>query len=751
LNYRIAALLAAGALLAACEAGAAPSTRSRALLIGIDDYSATTFASRPKVALTGRDWPNLKGAVTDVRMLQEMLVLLYGFDRRDIVTLTNQSASRTAILAALGRHLVQPSRAGDVVFFYFAGHGSQVYNSLSDEDDRFDESLVPADSRAGALDIRDKELRPHFNRILDRGAKLSILLDNCHSGSGARGLASGATARGIEPDRRDVADRTAFGARPEDRGALVLSATHDFDKAWERRDETGKWHGTFSWAWLRAMRDAAAGEPAGDTFLRAHARMSAETPFQEPVLGGDDVAQRTPFLGRRVDRHGDRIRVAVESVRRDGTVMLQGGWANGLGVGSELRLANEPENPFRLTVISIQGLGESVARSKSPNRAVPREIRSGALLEVIGWAAPPGRALRVWMPRVQVGADRILALTKALHDRAIRRNVHWKPNPLDDTPAYILRRGLNRWELVSKRGQERLTTDADAVAAVAKLDPGSSLFAQLPAPGGLIDAIDIDSDRDGITMADGPEDADYILVGRYSGRRLSYAWLRPAVIDEDQRKTGLPLQTRWIPEGTRNDSVVESALELREAVLRLRRIHAWLLLESPPRSRWSYTLGIRRERTNQWAESIVSEERYDFVLRARLPLPSRVQQRYVYVFVIDSEGKSLVFHPRNGSVENRYPADGAAPPQEIAVGDPAFGAPPYGIDTYFLLTTDEPLASSFILEWDGVRTGAAPPATALEQLLLLTASGTRGKTVVTPWNWSVERFPLACVAARSSK
>ena len=50
----------------------------------------------------------------------------------------------------------------DVVFVYFAGHGSQVRNSKSDEPDLLDESIVPADSRRGAPDIRDKELRRIF-------------------------------------------------------------------------------------------------------------------------------------------------------------------------------------------------------------------------------------------------------------------------------------------------------------------------------------------------------------------------------------------------------------------------------------------------------------------------------------------------------------------------------------------------------------------------------------------------------------
>src|SRR5206468_3725245 len=120
--------------------------------------------------------------VNDVNTMRDMLVALYGFDRNDIVTVTDQAATRDAILGDLER-LVNAAAKDDVILFYYAGHGSQVRNSSSEERDKLDESLVPADSRAGAPDIRDKELRILFNRILDRGARLTVILDNCHSSS----------------------------------------------------------------------------------------------------------------------------------------------------------------------------------------------------------------------------------------------------------------------------------------------------------------------------------------------------------------------------------------------------------------------------------------------------------------------------------------------------------------------------------------------------------------------------------------
>ena len=311
--------------------------------------------------------------MNDVSILREMLIERYGFESRDVVTLTDQEATRTAILEAIDRHLLRPAAEGDVLFFYFAGHGSQVRNTLSDEPDRLDESFVPADSRLGALDIRDKELRPLFNQILDRGAHLTVMLDACHSGSGVRGHRRGLRYRGVRRDERDVADGASAGPRPEDRGALVLSAAQDYDRAWEMRDDRGRMHGAFSWAWIRALRDAASTEPAEETFLRAQARLRAEMPFQEPVLAGDADARRNPFLGAHASQRDARAVVAVERVRSDGTIVLQGGWANGLSIGNELRTADA-----RLTITAVDGPARSDARVDSGH------VQSGQLVEVSG-------------------------------------------------------------------------------------------------------------------------------------------------------------------------------------------------------------------------------------------------------------------------------------------------------------------------------------------------------------------------------
>jgi hypothetical protein len=686
-----------------------------------------------------------------------MLVAVYGFEPQDIVMLTDQAATRDAILQALERRLVRPAGQGDVLLFYYSGHGSQVRNSLSDEPDKLDESLVPADSRLGVRDIRDKELRLLFNQILDHGARLTVILDSCYSGSGARGLPTGAHPRGVKPDLRDVADGSTAGPRPEDRGALVLAAAQDFDSAWETRDEQGKLHGAFSWAWARATRDAVAGEPAVDTFLRAQGRLRAETPFQDPVLAGNAEARLSPFLGVRKDRRSDRAVVAVENLTGNGTVVLQGGWANGLTLGSELRLTGQSGEDVRLKVTAMLGLGRCEARIvASPRQAAKTALKSGTLLEVVGWAAPPGKPLRVWMPRVSGTTEAAVELARELSREAPQRRVRWVDDPTERTPTHLLRWQGHEWELLTPGGEtERFGPTAKAFSILARIPADSCLFVQLPAPIALVQGITIgpDSNHEGVEPTDRPEEADYVLVGRLSGDHIEYAWLRPVAGKADQRRTGLPLRTAWLALGSRDKGsglFREAALVLEDAVLRLRKIHAWHHLDSPPGAFSAYQLAIRRASDSEPIRDgvLVGQKEYGLLLRARsTPPASQARPRYFYVFMIDSYGKSVLLFPTGGSVENRFPLPpvpgqmSTYPPVEISFGPSASFevADPYGVDTYFLLSSDEPLPNPWILEWEGVRTRGPQGKTPLEELLSLTGGTIRSANrVLTPANWSIE-------------
>jgi len=703
---------------------AAAAPHRSALIIGINDYTASHLAPIAAAA-PDRDWPNLSGAVSDSAAMRELLLLLHGFDARDVVMLNDQSATRNAILAAANR-LAATASKDDVVFFYFAGHGSQVKNSRSDEPDKLDESIVPADSRRGAPDIRDKELRRIFNAILDRGARLTVMIDACHSGSAARGLLTLAARRGIRPDLRDVLDGRDYGPRPENRGALVISASHDDEEARETRDR-GTTHGAFTWAWMRAMRDAAPDESAMETFARAQARLRAEMPFQSPVIAGNARECRTPFLGAGAPARGAAMTFAVERVRGDGIAVIAGGWAHGITEGSELRVAGDRLQP-PLVVTALLALGRCEARV--PPAA---HIRSGMLLELSGWAAIPPRPLRIAIPRSD---GDIAGFARRAAAIAAERRIDWINDPTVRSPDHVVRRNGARWEILDAAGRARtFVSEGEALHAIAQLH--GSVFVQLPAPAMLAAQI---AGPAVLEVVDSADDADYILAGRFIHHHVEYAWVRPDARRSDRSASGLPVRTTWIAD------TGDIALVLRHRALRLHKIEAWTLLESPPDGRWPYHLALRGQQLVGDGGRVEGNETYSLELRGTSRVAGR---RHVYVFTIDSYGQSTLIFPVSGSVENHFPLDAnAAAPPSIPLGAQFRIAPPYGVDTYFLLATDEPLAEPSILQWDGVRGPMPHTKTALERLLALTGSTQRGGSVLTPATWSIERIVIESLRPR---
>ena len=151
--------------------------------------------------------------------------------------------------------------------------------------------------------------------------------------------------------------------------------------------------------------------------------------------------------------------------------------------------------------------------------------------------------------------------------------------------------------------------------------------------------------------------------------------------------------------------------------------------------------------------AVVGGEKYELMLRVRaMPLPSKVTPRFVYAFVIDSSGKSTLLYPLadSGSVENRFPP--SPPATEISLGEmSAFEvAPPYGVDTLFLLTSDQAIPDPSILEWSSVRAPSSRPRSALERLLALTESGTRSFPFLTPSSWSIDKVTYESLAPHAT-
>ncbi len=101
------------------------SGRKLALLVGINHYTNHSHNSNPSQLPPIAPIP-LNGCVTDVELQRELLIHRFGFRPSDILTLTNEEATRTNIESAFLDHLSRQVQSGDQVLFHFSGYGSQL-------------------------------------------------------------------------------------------------------------------------------------------------------------------------------------------------------------------------------------------------------------------------------------------------------------------------------------------------------------------------------------------------------------------------------------------------------------------------------------------------------------------------------------------------------------------------------------------------------------------------------------------------
>jgi metacaspase-1 len=166
--------------------------RIRSVLVGVDVYEHP-------------DIPPLQGCVNDVALVRYTLKR-FGVPNEDIRAVVDERATKANILHRL-RVTVADSEPGDVIIFYFSGHGSQVRDRNGDElADSLDEVICPFDMDwdRGTF-ILDDDLDELFAEVPD-DVVLEAFIDCCFWG---------ATPRVLDPDVRYVAPPLDIGFRVE--------------------------------------------------------------------------------------------------------------------------------------------------------------------------------------------------------------------------------------------------------------------------------------------------------------------------------------------------------------------------------------------------------------------------------------------------------------------------------------------------------------------------------------------------------
>ena len=134
-----------------------------ALLVGIN-YFKTKY--------------ELQGCINDTNSIN-LFISNYNFQKISILTdNTVKKANRNNILDEF-KNLLINSRAGDVLLFFYSGHGSYILDKNNNEKSGNDQVIIPCDFK----EIIDDELKNIIQANLKKDVTLIALFDCCHSGS----------------------------------------------------------------------------------------------------------------------------------------------------------------------------------------------------------------------------------------------------------------------------------------------------------------------------------------------------------------------------------------------------------------------------------------------------------------------------------------------------------------------------------------------------------------------------------------
>ena len=177
-------------LVAILISSAANAQRKRAFLVGISHYDT---------ALTGYQWNNING-IEDINLLSPVLQK-QGFST---TTVLDEQATFDYIVSQIVQ-FTSKTKKGDIVYLHFSTHGQPVEDLNGDEEDGWDESIVPVDAYKiykkgvyeGQKHMTDDLLNKYIKKLREKIGPpgfLYVVIDACHAGTSSR--ANDETVRG---------------------------------------------------------------------------------------------------------------------------------------------------------------------------------------------------------------------------------------------------------------------------------------------------------------------------------------------------------------------------------------------------------------------------------------------------------------------------------------------------------------------------------------------------------------------------
>lgn len=710
--------------------------RQRALVIGIDNYKETDRSP----------FPELDGCKNDAQSMKILINAKYNFPNNKIKELYNEQATRDNILKSINE-LLNESHKGDVAFIYYAGHGSQVKNSLNKADNHLDQSIVPVDYwKKNIPDIRNKELAALFDKFIDKGVILTCIFDCCHSGTIARGIQNAPPKFRYMPednyDARDASSPVAPDSR-KDGEYLILSAVQADELAQEQTDENNTPHGAFTIALLTAIKQQDVNSSVNHLFTAVHAILRSNGIIQEPVMAGDVERMNGTLFGLAKGTLPDKILIPAESVIGN-KVKLEAGLVIGLNVENEL---TNVDGKTKIKVTAILGPNLSEGEIIEGDK----DIKPGELFEVTNWVSSSAPFLKIYIPDSKLSYQKVLEFAKIVGDA--KNSFHLINDFRNNDPdiSFYFNDG-KWWYLNTSKGA--VEVDNFSSDNLTKIAANQKVNINIPPPQELSDSLKhILLNYRNLQIVSNPNDAQYALYGTVGNENnLVYGLVRTQLSAKDSLGM-MPLQTKTFELKMDNaGSYNYVADSIAEYTLRLSKVRGWLTIVPPGgEDKFPFKLELKASNTNKVidSEGIKVGEQFNLYLVNEKDYASKWdgKLRYVYVFDIDQSGTMTLLYPApSGGNTNKLPRldENHLPilEKKLDAGFIYTGSEPVGTDNYYVLATDEAIPNyDIVFNQAGVEgRGVEGP---FGGLLNLGNSITRSVTMTkTPASWILQRIAV---------
>jgi uncharacterized caspase-like protein len=253
------------------------------VFVGIDKYKDQNISG-------------LQYAAADAEGMHSILSSHLAPEDCNLRLITDDTATKPALLKAIGEDLSREATEDDVVLLFFAGHGSPETGGSIDSSSRY---LVLYDTEyenifSTGLDMEHELPRICFERV--RSKLIVLFVDACFSGrSGGRTFEGPNLFR--RRQRQGVRGFVKLGDFDLGEGRIVITASDDDEVA---REDPRLRHGVFTYYLMKALNNKISGD-SSISIAALYDHVSAEvhkstSGRQHPILNGRSRLGRLPIF-----------------------------------------------------------------------------------------------------------------------------------------------------------------------------------------------------------------------------------------------------------------------------------------------------------------------------------------------------------------------------------------------------------------------------------------------------------------------